>query len=263
MIKGIPLFLIGIGIITSFAFTLYSLTVNPEYPLYDFDLISDYDIQLIGIVFGGVLMGLGGLKFILEKQQISEDSELKKVSLFWQVVGSAIPGFDLFVMYRIQKLRLGSLVFASQFVIFTVSLHSGVSSEIDTNIGLLVGIGYAIVVYIWSKRWNEQFRDDLQTNNEKSIPRRGKLLLSVSGGLFFLTFVLFSAHAVIFMDTWEELGLQEEQEGVRNSIFSIVPHLFWIDLSLIGSLILAPIIGIIGGIIWFKERKQKMNIDLK
>lgn len=60
-------------------------------------------------------------------------------------------------MYRIKKLRLGSIVFASQFVIWGTSDLLDVSADTDTNIGLLVGIGYSIVVYIWSKKWNEQF----------------------------------------------------------------------------------------------------------
>lgn len=178
------------------------------------------------------------------------------------MIGSAIPGFDLFVMYRIQKLRLGIIVFASQFVIWSISLHSGVTTGIDSIIGLLVGVGYAIVVYVWSKKWNEQFKEIIETKNEKLRKRRGKTLLSISGGMFFLVFVLFSAHAVLFMDTWDELNLQEGQEGAKNAIFSEVPYLIWIDLALVLSIVLAPIFAVVGGIFWFKERKQEMKNTL-
>jgi hypothetical protein len=259
MTKGIPLLLIGIGIFTFSIFSMHAEAVKPEFFIDDSDFISNNDISLSGLILGGLLMGLGSLKFFLEKQQDSK-FDFKKVSLFWQVVGSAIPGFDLFVMYRIQKLRLGSIVYASQIAVWTISLHSGISDAVDTNIALLVGIGYVIIVYIWSKKWNEQFNESLKNENEKSHQRRGKLLLSISGGMFFLVFVLFAAHAVLFMDTWDELNLQEGDEGVSNTIFREVPYLIWIDMALVGFLLLAPIFAIIGGIFWFKERKQEMNI---
>lgn len=71
MIKGIPLLLIGIGIIVISVFDMYSETVNPELLVDDLDFISDHDLSLIGMISGGILMGLGGLKFILEKQRNS------------------------------------------------------------------------------------------------------------------------------------------------------------------------------------------------
>jgi len=115
----------------------------------------------IGIGIGILLIMIGGIKFVNEKDREQKCLvEKKPVSLVWQVIGSAFPGFDLFVMYRIKKLRLGSLVYASQFVIWGASYLSDVSAVTDTNIGLLVGIGYAVVVYVWSKKWNKQFPEN-------------------------------------------------------------------------------------------------------
>jgi len=109
---------------------------------------------------GILLLLIGGAKFVNEKRKPQNIEEQKPVSLIWQVIGSAFPGFDLLVMYRIKKLRYGSIGYASQFVIATITYISDLSVDVNTIIGLLVGIGYAVVVYVWSKKWNKQFSEN-------------------------------------------------------------------------------------------------------
>jgi len=160
MVKGSSLLLVGTGIVISSIFSIIIDLVNPQNIFDDLEYFSDLDMWISFLVLGGLLMFIGGPKFINEKQKNSEKLEAKPVSLVWQVIGSAFPGFDLLVMYRIKKLRLGSIVFASQFAIWGTFSLSDISADTDTIIGLLVGIGYSVVVYVWSKKWNEQFSEN-------------------------------------------------------------------------------------------------------
>ena len=129
MVKGSSLLLVGTGIVISSIFSIIIDLVNPQNIFDDLEYFSDLDVWISFLVLGGLLMFIGGPKFINEKQKNSEKLEPRPVSLFWQVIGSAFPGFDLLVMYRIKKLRLGSIVFASQFAIWSTSSLSDVSTD--------------------------------------------------------------------------------------------------------------------------------------
>ena len=166
--KGISLLVVGIGIIISSIFSMILEIVNPEIISDEYlDFLSIYNISLFLLFVGVFLMIIGGPKFITEQQKKSENIVFKKVNLFWQVIGSTVPGFDLFVMYRIKKLRLGIIVFSIQCALWVGLDFSGISNtflDIDT---IFVAIGYAVIVYIWSRRWNKQFSENIETDETK------------------------------------------------------------------------------------------------
>lgn len=149
----------------SLAYQIMSLSQNAgleniEKNIDGLTAIVELVLGIAGMGLGILLLLIGGAKLVNEKRKPQNIEEQKPVSLIWQVIGSAFPGFDLLVMYRIKKLRYGSIVYASQFVIATITYLSDLSVDVNTIIGLLVGIGYAVVVYIWSKKWNEQFLEN-------------------------------------------------------------------------------------------------------
>lgn len=160
MVKGSSLLLVGSGIVLSAIFIIIIELANPLNTADDFEYFSDLDVWVSFLALGCIVVFFGGPKFLYEKQKKSEKLEPKPVSLIWQVIGSLFPGFDLLVMYRIGKLRLGSIVYAFQFAILLGLDFSGISHISSDADMFIVAIGYAIIVFIWSKRWNKQFLED-------------------------------------------------------------------------------------------------------
>lgn len=161
MVKGISLLIIGIGIIVGSIFLIIAELANPEiisdeYP----EFLSNYNIFLAFLLFGVFLMFIGGPKFYNEQRKETETFVFKKVNLFWQVIGSLIPGFDLFVMYRIKKLRLGVMVFSIQYVIYVLTLTI-IPIFYAERIDILTTLGYAIIVFMWSRQWNKQLLKEI------------------------------------------------------------------------------------------------------
>ncbi len=191
MVKSSSLILIGTGIFIAYAYlalSVYAIVVfteddtalrqiwNISSPL-TIDNLSENVVgftSLMLVLLGFVGMGLGilllligGAKFVNEKRKSQEITiEQKRVSIIWQVVGSFFPGFDLWVLYRIKKLRNGSIAYASQFAIWLGLdfLELNLVTPVD---GFLVSIGYAVVVFIFSRQWNKQFSENIVTNELK------------------------------------------------------------------------------------------------
>jgi len=166
MVKGSSLLLVGSGIAIYGIFTILIDLVNPQNILDvsdNLDYFSDFAIGIFGLILGCLLMFIGVPKFINEKQK-TETLEPKRVSLIWQIIGSVFPGFDLLVMYRIKKLRRGIPVFVIQYAIFILVYTTGLSLFLADRIQILTGIGYAIIVLFWSRKWNKQFEKQSKNN---------------------------------------------------------------------------------------------------
>ena len=191
MVKSSSLILIGTGIFifyVNMVLITYSAVVFTDDPTilnqiwnirhsgFSLDVISENSdgltmmlmilLGFTGMTFGFLLLFIGGIKLVNEKRKSQENiPEQKRVSIVWQVIGSMIPGFDLWVLYRIKKLRLGSIVYALQYAFGFVLVFSDGVYENPEN-GILITIGYAAVVFIWSRKWNEQF---LENNIDEEI----------------------------------------------------------------------------------------------
>jgi len=114
-------------------------------------------VYFSGIGLGVLLLFIGGMKLVYEKIKSQKNIvEQKRVSLSWQIVGSMFPGFDLLVLYRIKKLRIGSMVYSLLYVLPLVIYFTGLYSMSGIDC-LLIGFGYVVLVLIWSRQWNEQF----------------------------------------------------------------------------------------------------------
>lgn len=181
MVKSISILIVGIGIFV-FSVNLAGLTYHAIFLSDDFTLARQLmefannptvetieqnieGIAMLGVLFfsyGGMALGvllllIGGPKLLIERRKGEEFPKPKKqVNLIWQVIGSAFPGFDLLVLYKIQKLTHGSIVYASQYILVIWAYFSGIP-DFEEIWGIVMGIGYAVIVFFWSHKWNQQF----------------------------------------------------------------------------------------------------------
>jgi len=154
------------------AMQLITFTENPSLETIEenIDGVSrfiEFMVGLAGIIIGILIMIIGGIKLIFEKRNTKESSNEKKpVILILQIIGSAFPGFDLLVIFRIRKLRLGSMPYATQYAIWIGAYFSN-NSDLEIIAGVISGIGYAVIVFFWSRKWNKQFSENIGTINSE------------------------------------------------------------------------------------------------
>jgi len=124
-----------------------------------------YGLGAYGVIVGILILLLGGIFLLYEKiRRInSYEIKIKPVSLFWQVVCSTLPGFDLWALYRIKKLRIGSIVYAIQYVSVLFTIYSGMSQiDLPSIISIGLGVIFSVVVYLWSRNWNNELKSSLK-----------------------------------------------------------------------------------------------------
>jgi len=181
MVKSTSILIVGIGIFV-FSVNLAGLTYHEIFLSEDFTLARQLmefannptvetieqnieGITMLGVLifsYGGMALGIlllliGGPKLLIERRKGEEFPKPKKpVNLIWQVIGSAFPGFDLLVLYKIQKLTHGSIVYAAQYFLVIWAYFSGIP-DFEETVGIVIGIGYAAIVFFWSRNWNKQF----------------------------------------------------------------------------------------------------------
>jgi Gpi18-like mannosyltransferase len=76
-----------------------------------------------------------------------------------------VPGLDLWVIYRIEKLRLGGIIYSVNFTLGVIGIYF-TTPDFDTSslISIVVSIVFAYFVYRWSKEWNAKYG-----NNAKKL----------------------------------------------------------------------------------------------
>ena len=187
MVKSNSVLIIGTGIFIFYVFFIMS-AVTPAYDDYLLQneisnlkfsqYIAEYDqgidtLLYIIVGYGGLGLGIllliiGGVKVLSNKRKSQEIIvEEKQVNLVWQVIGSLFPGFDLWVMYRIKKLRLASIVYS--ITIVSQVLYMLGMPEGNFNDWYFFTIGYAVIVFIWSRQWNKH----LDGGDTEQIPTKG------------------------------------------------------------------------------------------
>ena len=167
MVSSYSVIIIGLGIFSFWA--LFSISTQIEMGLDDENLVSDSDeffttSMLLNLADWG--MNVGGAiafcgVFIMARQFSTSKNyspEKKKVSVFWQIVCCFIPGFDLWAVYRIKKLRFGVIWWAISYVSGFAELY-GLVPEIGNPIlvSLLSALIYVGFVFKWSRDWNKMF----------------------------------------------------------------------------------------------------------
>ena len=139
---------------------LESLVVENEYNDAIFNLLTN----LLLIKASIIILIIGGVLHFNEQRKPKQLEEKKKVSITWQIIGSLIPGFDLWVMNRIGKIKHGAIVFSIQYALFMTLFIADIEDNLAMGISLLVTVGYAYAVYMWSKKWNNQFEKQSKEN---------------------------------------------------------------------------------------------------
>ena len=185
MAKGIPVILFGAGATFFWLSILVAIEIGAEgYPsefspqtwindLQEIDSFLSDDsstfvlmifFSLFGAFVGLFVMFLGSLILTTEistRQKINEIKR-KKVSIVWQVIFSFVPGLDLWVIYRIEKLRLGGIIYSVNFASGLIGVFF-MTQDFDTSslISIIVSIIFAFFVYRWSKEWNAKYGKDI------------------------------------------------------------------------------------------------------
>ena len=118
-------------------------------------------LGLFGAGVGSLVLFSGGMLLLYERIKAIKSYSIKRkpVSLVWQVVCSFLPGFDLWALYRIKKLRIGSIVYAIPYAGSLLSIYA-ITPEIDLLIPISFGVGllFTIFVYLWSRDWNNKLK---------------------------------------------------------------------------------------------------------
>jgi len=122
-------------------------------------------ISIFGVFVGLFIMFLGALVLTTEistKQKV-HDVKRKRVSIVWQIIFSFVPGLDLWVIYRIQKLRLGGIIYSINFASGMIGMYF-VTQDFDTfgEISIIGSIIFAFFVFRWSKKWNANLDNDIK-----------------------------------------------------------------------------------------------------
>jgi len=190
--KGIPVILFGSG--TTFIWLSFFLSILipiqqgvEGYPsefspqtwmrdLQNFDSFANDEsagfillifISVFGIFVGLFIMFLGLLVLTTEistKQKI-HDVKRKYVSIVWQVIFSFIPGLDLWIIYRIEKLRLGGIIYSINFASGILGMYFATPDyDVSLAVSIIISIIFAFFVFRWSKDWNAKY-----DNNSKKL----------------------------------------------------------------------------------------------
>lgn len=91
--------------------------------------------------------------------------------------------------------------------------------------------------------------------------KRGGILLSIGGGLFFVLFILLYIFAVHIMAGWEESGLEKGQEEVESFVRDKIPTIMPIFIAMVFVSGLGIIITITGVIVWYRQRKSEKQYE--
>jgi len=180
MVSSYSVIIIGMGIFSFWVISYVSIqtgiSLGHEAVESDTNFITTSMIlnwAEFGMVIGGTI-GISGL-FIMAYQFSTSTSfspERKKVSVFWQIVCSYIPGFDLWAVYRIKKLKYGIMWWVISFAGGYAALY-GIIPEIGNPIlvSLLSALIYVAFVFKWSRDWNKML-------SEKQMPEEDRALFS-------------------------------------------------------------------------------------
>ena len=118
-------------------------------------------LGIFGAGVGALVLFSGGILLLYERIKGIKSYSIKRkpVSLVWQVVCSLLPGFDLWALYRIKKLRIGSIVYVIPYAGSLLSIYA-IIPEIDLSIPISFGVGllFTIFVYLWSRNWNNKLK---------------------------------------------------------------------------------------------------------
>jgi len=122
-------------------------------------------ISIFGVFVGFFIMFLGALTLTSEistKQKL-HDIKRKRVSIVWQIIFSFVPGLDLWVIYRIQKLRLGGIIYSIIFASELIGMYF-VTQDFEPfiEISIILSIIFAFFVFRWSKNWNANLDNDIK-----------------------------------------------------------------------------------------------------
>jgi len=124
-----------------------------------------------GIIFGSIVVICGALIWAYEQAtKKSHSPKKKKVSIFWQIVCSFIPGFDLWAVYRIKKLWFGVIVWAISYGTGFAELYGMIPEFGDPIIvSLILIIMYAGFVFKWSRDWNKMLSGEKVSEQDKAL----------------------------------------------------------------------------------------------
>jgi len=164
MVSSYSVIIIGLGIFSSWALSYVSIQTGISLGLEAFENDTNFvtapmllNLADWGMNIGGAI-AICGL-FIMAYQFSTSKNyspERKKVSVFWQIVCSYIPGFDLWAVYRIKKLKYGIMWWVISFAGGYAALY-GIIPEIGDPIliSLLSALIYVAFVFKWSRDWNK------------------------------------------------------------------------------------------------------------
>ena len=128
-------------------------------------------LSLLGIGVGLVVLSSGGIILLYERLRNIKSFVVKKkpVSVTWQVICSFFPGFHLWALYRIKKLRIGIIIDVLGYSSGLLSIYSVLpETNLPSAIFLLESFVFALFVYIWSRDWNKSLQSakDSKTQDE-------------------------------------------------------------------------------------------------
>ena len=164
---------------------LNSVDVDPEYletlrPAVEeyreqhkdiFQVIVFNTFSQLSAATGFLILFSGAILLLIQKlRHVSNSIEQKPVSVKWQIMCSFLPGFDLWALYRIQKLRIGGAVIAIMYISSLLSFYS-ISPPFET-FGFIQGIEGLILAfffYLWSRDWNRNLTSKEYSRKDTTV----------------------------------------------------------------------------------------------
>jgi len=128
-------------------------------------------LGIFGAAIGVIVIFAGGLVMLYEKLRKHDLFSVKKktVSPVWQIICVFIPGFDLWAVYRIKKLRYGLAVWGISYITTFAEIYEIIPViSIPYGFTVLLTLVYAYFVYRWSKDWNNKIKSPAISEEDHS-----------------------------------------------------------------------------------------------